>query len=348
MTARSRFLRSLGLGAALLLLVHVGLCLSDVQPLVRFGGWRLARKFDLLCEARARGPIEVLGIGPSYMDTGFDAQAFEQETGQAAFNFGVGGVDLWTQSVLLRDVLLPLVEPGTLFWSVHDSPFVNRRMTFQYRDAPFVRDGLGRERARAAVWKRRLPANYRRPLAQWVEGLEEPAANPIDAWGHTANPSTLRGDREDDGEEDEAGGVDALNLTPEDTQALTEEAFAAFEEALAHAHARGTRVFVLLMPFHRSAFEARGWYRRRARARRFGDYRERLLAIAERQGALFVNRRWDEELSEDDDLFFDYRHLNAVGARRFTAELVRLWRGEEVPAEWHEAWSRTERRATGR
>ena len=65
--------------------------------------------------------VEVLAIGSSLVDLGFDAARFSEVTGKTAYNAGVSGTDVVWQSRYLREVLIPTYAPEAVFWGIRDS-----------------------------------------------------------------------------------------------------------------------------------------------------------------------------------------------------------------------------------
>lgn len=329
------------LGAGLLGLAQLALAFSGVESVRYFGGWRLAKKFEV---ARALGPLEILALGPSHVDTGFDAELLTRQTGLLACNFGVGSTDLYVQSVLLRDVLIPLLEPRTILWGLLDKPFLTLPQSLQYRDAPVLaRAGLPFAH-RVVDLESRLAYEKKRRLGEWLDVFGARAESVIDRHGQTELTDSLADPARaaaGDGAAEEAEPAPALA----EREALAEEAYQAFEQALEAARASGIRVFGVLMPHHASAFARGSGYRARAFLPQFAGFRQRTVRILEAHGATFVNLRFCAGLSEDDTLFSDYQHLNARGAAAFSALLVPLVRGQPVPGEWTQLVTADERLA---
>ena len=344
-TARARFRLSLVLGAGLLLLAQIGAELAPVEPAAYFGGWRLARKFEV---ARALGTVEVLAVGSSHADTDFDAEEFARVSGRRACNFGVGATDLYVQSVLVRDVLVPMLAPATIFWALPDTPLLDRPEAQQYRDAPFLSRARLPQGYRIVALESRLAYQRKRRLRDWIADLADPPGAVVDRFGQTrlhhqielgpregATAAGLSADAEDAG---------AIELSEAEREARIEETYRVFAQALDSARAHGVRVVGLLTPYHASAFEPGAAYRTKMLSGRFEVFRARSVRTLREHGATFVNWRWLTGISEQDGLFADYQHLNADGARALVPFLVRAADGRDLPDEWSRLATSDERR----
>ncbi len=338
-----RFRTSLALGFGLLALAQLGLSFSGLEAVGYFGGWRLAKKFEL---ARALGPVEILALGASHADTGFDAELVTRASGRVACNFGVGSTDLYVQSLLFSEVLLPLFEPRTVVWALADKPFLTLPQSLQYRAAPVLARARLPGGHRLVAIESGLAHEKKRRLGAWLDVLGGRSESVLDRYGQTELAETMTS-------APGAGGAGGAGVTEEaepapslaEREALVAEAYRAFEQALEAARARGIRVLGVLMPHHASAFARGSGYRARAALPQFEAFRQRTAQLLEAHGGVFVNLRFAPGLSEDDALFSDYQHLNAAGAARLAERLLPLLEGAEVPAEWRALVTTDERRA---
>jgi hypothetical protein len=335
-----RFRTSLALGFGLLALTQLGLFFSGLEAVGYFGGWRLAKKFEL---ARALGPVEILALGASHADTGFDAELVTRASGRVACNFGVGSTDLYVQSVLFSEVLLPLLEPRTVVWALADKPFLTLPQSLQYRAAPVLARARLPGGHRLVAIESGLAHEKKRRLGAWLDVLGGRSESVLDRYGQTELAETMTSASAAGG----ASGPEEAEPAPSlaEREALVAEAYRAFEHALEAARARGIRVLGVLMPHHASAFAHGSGYRARAALPQFEAFRQRTAKLLEAHGGVFVNLRFAPGLSEDDALFSDYQHLTAAGAARLAELLLPLLEGAEVPAEWRALVTNHERRA---
>jgi hypothetical protein len=106
-SSTSSFRRSLALGCALFALVWAALELARFPRTAFWGGRKLAQKVVALEAFERTGPVDVFVVGPSFVDQGFDAARFTAVTGKRCFNLGVSGTDMYFQSLLVRELVLP-------------------------------------------------------------------------------------------------------------------------------------------------------------------------------------------------------------------------------------------------
>ena len=348
-SSTSSFRRSLLLGAVLVLGGGWAAERSEIEPVAFFGGWKLARKVRALEELERSRPVDVLAIGPSYVDTGFDARLFSERTGKAAFNLGIAGTDLYFQALLLRDFLLRTCAPEAIVWGIGDVPLTRRGISEQYVDSPAMRQlrqPLGR-------WlfdlERRLPHYRKRRLAEWCGWERSVPELPIDDFGLTRTAKVLGAaslepapeTEEEASDEEDVGGAHRSNAIP---AADIGQALACFEEAIRLARARGIAVYLVLTPYHESVF-AHSNYRRDMLRGRYDAFRRRLTGIVRQHGVILVNLRSCAAVSPEAGFFFEPKHLNERGAAATTGILAQIFQGEPVQASWSTLPSPAELRA---
>lgn len=111
----SSFRKSLLVGCLLAASAQALLYWLDLPSPEFFGGFDfLGRKCRDLERFGSRGPIDVIVVGDSRIVVGLDAGRLETLTGLRTYNCGFYGTNLYTQSLLVRDYLVPRYRPRIL------------------------------------------------------------------------------------------------------------------------------------------------------------------------------------------------------------------------------------------
>ena len=189
-SSTSSFRRSILLCALLLLLASWGFERSSVVPISYFGGSKLAAKYTQLHALDESANVQIIAMGPSYVDNGFDARLFTELTGKTTYNLGLPSTGIYTQSILIRHLLIPLFEPEAIVWGIGEAATIRSGINRQYLASP----ALERARWPLGAWvcelERRLPHLQKRRVREWLAILEEPPEGRMDGFGDTKK--TLR------------------------------------------------------------------------------------------------------------------------------------------------------------
>lgn len=360
-TSSSR--RALALGALTCALAWGAV---EVAPLPRtafYGGRKLAQKFVCLDELERSGPLEVLVIGPSYVDQGFDAGRFGAVADVRAINLGVPGTDMYFQSLLLRDVLLQgrLREnpPKAVLWGLRDEVLTRSNINRQYLDSAALRCATGPggpwalraaqylpqfQRRRLLDWVRELSSSFRR--LEWESATDARRAElrswmePLDAFGRTQlsaltrqEPQSAR-EREDGNDEDGPARGDTGFLGQNYSTDL-DTARAHVRETLRRLHARGIAVWFFFTPYYESVLERSSKHAEQVLTGQFQEYHDWLNGLAAEFGATLVDLRYCAEISGEQRFFYDSRHLNTPGSEPLGALMGELYSGKRaLPEAW--------------
>jgi len=342
----SSFRKSLALGTALCGLAWGALELAPLPRTAFFGGRKLAEKFERLAPFERAGAVDVFVVGPSFVDQGFDGAAFGATTGKRAFNLGVAGTDLYLQSLLVRDVLLPGRRPEALIWSLREETLTRSNINRQYLQAPALRYADKPFGRWAFGLGQYLPQFQRRRALDWYQELCLPPDEPLDEWGRTQLAALTRQERRESqaDEGDEEGGRRAF--LAEDYAVELEPARAHVRETLRRAREQGSAVWLLFTPYHRTVFLRRSAYAEELLTGVNAEYIGWVEALAAELDLTLVDLRYCAEISDKDEYFFDARHLNGPGAAALGELLGKLYSGERpLPAAWKGVSGRAAREA---
>jgi hypothetical protein len=339
-SSTSSFRRSLALAGFLALAVFLGLERAALPETAYYGGKKLAEKMlGLRALDRTEG-VEVLAIGSSLVDLGFDAGRFTEVTGKTAYNAGVSGTDVVWQSRFLREVLIPTFEPEAVFWGIRDSLRTKSFINEQYLAAPALRHAAGPLGLALVDLERRLPEHRKRRLSQWTEdllGSEEPRET-LDAHGLTHTRSLTRpGPRAD--------GSPRGHRMREEYGVTLDEARAEFEETLRFAAERGVRVHLFFTPYLEATYRRGSSYTREVLTGAYASFHDWMSATLAEHDIPLINLRYCAPVSGDESLFYDSKHVNRLGAAPVTELLARIYESGTVPPEWNALPSPAERAA---
>ncbi len=332
--------RSAGLCAAWVAAGTIALALSPIAPEAYFGGRRLAEQFEGLAALAEEREVEVIVVGDSYVVAGFDPGRFAELTGLTAFDFGIVGSDLFVQSLLVRHVLLPRFEPGTIVWCVGTHARRRTGMNEQYLASRAVSDSrgsLGQLRFDVGL---RLPQHQRRTLLDWISVLSLPRSEGFDELGFRPNSTRLTpGATAVPPDEQPADtswiarfalahsirGAARFKPRRSDDSFHEEEARAVFVEALRFARERGVRVVAYTSPFWAGKFEPSDDHARRILSGENDAHYRWLCATLAEFEVPYLNLRYFEPVSEDPQYFYDETHLNRWGAVPTTEMVARVF-----------------------
>jgi len=304
-------------------------------PVSFFGGDVLAVKYERLRALELEQDVRVLVLGPSYADLGVDAERLTERTGMLTFNMGIPGTDLALQAELLRDVLIPLVEPEVVLWCLREDLRSPSLINRQYLNAPALGWAGGIGGYGAFEFVSHLPQYQKRRLAAWAEEFRTPK-EVFDALGHGDMRELHRDFGGGDLEDARAAGSGR-------GESVTEEfARATFEDALRCAQEHRVKVFAFLAPFHRDLFIRQSGYTRALLTGKYDEYGRWLRSTLAEHEIPFVDLHCIPQISEDESYFYDGRHLNRVGATPFTDVLADFLLGKTIPPEWRAHPSPTE------
>lgn len=339
--------RSLVLGALLLGVAFALLARSSLPAVAYFGGKKLAEKHEKLAALEREHDVDVVFVGPSFVDQGIDAELFGRLTGETAFNLGVSGTDLYLQALYVRDVVIPVHRPRAILWGTRDSTLTRSAINYQYLRAPALEYAHSLLGARGFRLGLALPHFRKRRIEDWI-ALLRPGAETLDAWGQTELASATRPPRDAagaEGEDGEDGDGPAAqrSFLRDDFSVGLEEARAVFADTLRFARERGVRVVFFLTPYHESVFARRTSYARLVLTGEFDEYYRWLTATLAAHDVPLVNLRHCAEVSTRPECFYDSRHLNAIGAAPTSEILARIHTGERaILDEWSGLPSRAE------
>ncbi len=368
-SSTSSFRRSLALGAFLCVLVWGAVETIGLPRTGFYGGRKLAEKFVRLAEMERTGPVEVLIVGPSYVDQGFDAGRFGAVTGTRAFNFGVSGTDMYCQSILLRDMLLLKRTPEAVLWSLRDEVLTRSNINRQYLAANAVRWASGPggrwrytlgqylphfQRRRFMDWLRELVPALREITWQAARGDERVSLRawmePLDEFGRTELAGLTRQERvAERDEEDGPGGGAAAGGTGEGgagegggTRFMSQPfaidlatAKAHVRETLRLLRARGIPVWFFFTPYHESVIARHTKHAEIVLTGSNEAYYAWVRELAAEFGTPLIDLRYCAEISGDPRYFFDSRHLNAPGSVPLAEILGEIFAGQRpVPPQW--------------
>lgn len=324
-----------------------------------YGGRRLAQKFVCLEEMERDGPVEVLVIGPSYVDQGFDAGRFGAVAGVRAINMGVPGTDMYFQSILLRDVLLRGRTPKAVLWGLRDEVLTRSNINRQYLDSAALRYATGPGGAWAFDAAQHLPQFHRRRLLDWARELSssfrrfdyESSSSarraelrswmePLDPFGRTElsaltrqTPQSPR-ERMDGNDEDGPAGV-GRGFLAEDYAIDLDTARAHIRETLRLLRAREVAVWLFFTPYYESVMERDSQHAEQVLTGQFHEYHDWLNGLATEFQATLVDLHYCAEISGKQRFFFDSRHLNSPGSGPLGALMGELYSGQRaLPEAW--------------
>jgi hypothetical protein len=356
-TSSSR--RAFALGALLVALACLAVELAGRPRTAFYGGRKLAEKFVRLEELERDGPLDVLVIGASHVDQGFDAGRFGAVAGVRAINLGVQGTDMYFQSILLRDLLLDGRTPKAVLWALRDEVLTRSNINRQYLDSVALRYATGP----LAPWSfrlgRHLPQFQRRRLFDWLReaspGLrrlgwesssgDERAAlrawlEPLDRFGRTELSTLTRQERQsprerEDRGEDEPGDAGGSRFMSQDYSIDLATAQAHVRETLRRLSERGIAVWFFFTPYFESVFARASKHTELVLTGANQPYYDWLNALAAEFDARVVDLRYCAEISGDARYFFDTRHLNAPGSAPLGELMGELYSGRRaLPAAW--------------
>lgn len=373
-SSTSSFSRALILGATLFALAWGAVEAADLPRTSFYGGRALAEKFVRLEAMERAGPVEVLIVGPSYVDQGFDAGRFGAASGTRAFNMGVSGTDMYFQSILLRDMLLLERAPKAVLWALRDEVLTRSNINRQYLAAAAVRWATGPAGRWAFTLGQHLPQYHRRRAMDWLRECspalrrmtweaargDERAAlrawmEPLDEFGRTELAARTRQERvaerdvverdvpERDvierNDEDEAGTatgtVGTTRFMSQDYSIDLATAKTHVLETLRLLRARGIAVWFFFTPYYESVIARHTKHAELVLTGQNEVYFAWLAGLCAESGAPLIDLRYCAEISGEPRYFFDTRHLNAPGAVPLGELLGELYSGRRpVPAAW--------------
>jgi len=360
----SSFRRSLALGALACALAW-GVVDSAGLPRVAFyGGRKLADKFAHLEALERDGPVDVLVIGPSYIDQGFDAERFGQVAGVRAYNFGVQGTDMYLQSILLRQMLLLGRTPKAVLWGLRDEVLTRSNIDRQYLGSSAVNYATGPGGSVAYSLARHLPQFQRRRMMDWARELSMGVRHwswdtsrgekrvelrdwmePLDAFGRTQLMTLQRmqrvaaHEREDAGDDEEdvapAASGTGTRFMSQDYSTDIDAAKAHVAETLRLLRARGVKVWLFLTPYYELVLARNSKYSEQILTGANQAYFDWLAGLSAEFDAPLVDLHYCAEISGEPHYFFDTRHLNGPGAAPLGALMGELYAGKRpIPAAW--------------
>ncbi|NOT31338.1 MAG: hypothetical protein HOP15_12905 [Planctomycetes bacterium] len=360
-SSTSSFRRSLGLGAFVFALAWGAVEAAGLPRTGFFGGRALAEKFVRLEAMERAGPVEVLIVGPSYVDQGFDAGRFGAASGTRAFNMGVSGTDMYFQSILLRDMLLLERAPNAVLWALRDEVLTRSNINRQYLASTAVRWATGPVGRWAFTLGQHLPQYHRRRAMDWLRECspwlrrmtweaargDERAAlrawmEPLDEFGRTELAARTRQERvaerdasernDDDDDDDDGGGAESAAGTTrfmsQDYSIDLATAEAHVRETLRLLRARGIAVWFFFTPYYESVIARHTKHAELVLTGQNEAYFHWLAGLCAESGAPLIDLRYCAEISGEPRYFFDTRHLNAPGAAPLGELLGELYSGK--------------------
>jgi len=363
-SSTSSFRRSLALGCALFAAVWAALELARFPRTAFWGGRKLAQKVVALEAFERTGPVDVFVVGPSFVDQGFDAARFTAVTGKRCFNLGVSGTDMYFQSLLVRELVLPGRTPEAVLWGLRDEVLSRSNINRQYLAAPalaWARGPLGRF---GPVLGQYLPHYHRRRITDWWGELF-PAADEevVDAQGRTVLATATRQERQAEREDaGDAGADGATGNEPADDRREEEATGGGFlaedyaiELAPAEEHVEATlrslrdagiRGWFLLTPYYRAVFARHSKYAQALLLGGQADYSAWLERLGRELELPVLDLHYCQEISDHEPYFFDSRHLNGAGSEALGELLGKLYSGARpTPEAWLGTPSRAQRAA---
>lgn len=349
----SNFRKSAILALAIVALVQLGLTSWTPPAQTFFGNPLLGQKVDELVQLHRRERVELVVVGHSHAALGVDAKRLEQATDWTTFNLSIPSTDLRMQALLVRDFIVPRIRPKIVLWHVGPQIQSGYRSNQQILDSDafwLARTSTGRA---ALPWLGKSLLYQKRTLPGWFVAWRNPRDKAYDDHGYLAAFAKYRdiqagiipADVEAVRREREPWQFPIPNAVPvTDNSVVQVESLAradrgplwqAFEHALRTAEEAGVMVVAFSAPRHRENYMPGGELRRVLDAGDLNEDAERLGRILHEHHVPLINLRYDPQISDQDDLFFDSTHLNRYGAERLTDRLAEflLAGPESIPAE---------------
>ncbi|HED65325.1 MAG TPA: hypothetical protein ENJ09_07200 [Planctomycetes bacterium] len=326
-SSSSTLRRSIAFGA---LLLALGTLVVDRAPLPAigfFGGEKLAEKELRLERVLEEGPVEVLAVGSSLVDLGFDAAHFTEISGRSAFNMGVSGTDTYWQSLYLREVLVPRLHPKVVLFGFRDSTRTKSAINRQYLAAPVLRDAELPGGEVLAHIASRLPQYRKRRLLDWLfPDRGRRGKDRVDERGMTITAELHRPKVEGDPAE--------RHRMYDDYAVSAETARSTFEDTLRFLREENIQVVVFLTPYLATTFRRGSTYTRETLTSGPDDFPAWLTRVTSEANVPLVNLRYANGLSTDASLFFDSKHVNQLGAKPLAELLARVVETGVAPPEY--------------
>jgi hypothetical protein len=339
-------LRAPMLALALLVAAELGLRALAASPAHEYPrNWHaqdVNHKLALADRLAAEGGIEVLALGQSVMESGFDPSLLGGSDARA-FNFALNGTTANFQARFIERVLLPRYAPKTLVWGFTPGAFSEALHTKQFEKVlggPSERalhdGGLG-GRLDYALQQHLALVYYRNNLRAWfgvvtAPSSSEEAARVRERWSLSEEQYELmrswraflpRGEfRVNDLGYRPQRGVFG-RTAPADLEAArrrfegmsVDEAWVApVRDAILSCRERGVRVLLVDLP------AAPGWELQLPDGR-LDEHRRVLEQVAEETGAELLDLVRLDEARYPTELYADSLHFNVEGAERFTREV---------------------------
>lgn len=351
---RPRELKAVALAALLLLAGELGLRFlvqnREVEHPRIWHSQDLSEKLDLADElAAATDGLEVVFTGNSRAEFGFNPRLLQNE-GISAFNFGLAGISVPVQCLLVREVIVPRYRPRVLVWGVTPrdlnagSPYI-RRQTEQILSSPaekaLNRGGVGGWFAFQAMQNSALIA-YRHNVQAWLDVVT--ADDCPESLSDLEDRYALNSDQVEAIREEglltppKEYGFNALGHRPchgvyaghrsnyyykvLQSYRVSEEWRREFAATLAWCRGQGVEVLVVNFPSHPAFWS---YTPRPEDVNR--EYLAAVTSACRQGGATFIDYEPEAGDRFGNDCFRDPNHLNFRGSRRLTRRILAWLKG---------------------
>jgi hypothetical protein len=348
---------------ALVAMIQFGVMALRLPSPTFFNNEIVSRKYGDILRLHAAEEVEVVVVGHSHAVMSVNPRQLEQSTRLTTYNCAIPTTDLRTQSMLVRDFIVPHFKPKVILWHIDPQVQSGFRSNRNIIDS----DGFQIQQHRLGHYgipflKDALP-NQKRSIEGWILALVNRRDERYDAYGFRASPerhSDAKARFNDPAVEAirkqrqrwrfpvspvidqlDKGGLILPELEHADKQPLWE----AFLGALRRASERDVAVWAFSAPRSRDGYAPHSWLGGVLRKGEFDPDIARLEQILSQFEIPYANFRYYPDISDEDHAFVDLQHLNRDGANRVSDLILQhFWHGQEIPADYRGVISPAERR----
>ena len=325
---RSNLFKSLGLGSGIVLAAHAFVWRLDFPSPTLFAQARLAQAYSDILELDEEQGVEVVLLGLSRTANGVNPRLIEELTGYTTFNMALPATDLYQQSLMARDFVIPRIRPKVILWGL---PFAARGRFFQ-NYAIVESPGFTLQKLPFGCYLIDLAAALfvyqRRPLADWRRTFADPRDEGTDERGFQPYVGEYESTRAP--VQVEPGRIRKMADSEDDAPYSEQVALQTFEQVLRLCRDQGIEVHTFTVPVtleylaHEPSLHPRDYDKK-------PGYAAKMNAMLDEYGIDCANYRYFAPISDDKSLFFEESHLNVHGAERFTRILIDHSLGGDAP-----------------
>lgn len=306
---------ALALGVFQLLLAAIGTPSEFFHSELTAWQYEKARRLD-----RESG-IDLIAMGNSQINVGFDAALFREWSGLESFNFALDGADVIAQATYLREIVVPSFRPTRVLWGISPRDLNANPDYREHTNHDRILEGIAlRTAALPQGWRviplvKDLLPFHRRSWTDWCAFFWHRIGGgrrPLDDRGFRARtghyqPEPFR--------QASSGFYYEAIFSP--------EWLATLEETFEELRERGVDLRVVTAPVHHNTLGMFDPVKLDQAIRHIG-------VIADHEGIPY--RNWMEHAEfADAALYHDAIHLNTRGAERFTRMLAEEFSGSPGP-----------------